>query len=240
MLRDPEFGVVRLRAFGTYGIRVVDPAEFMKKIVGTDGCYTTDEIEGQLRSMLVSSFTGMLATASVAALDLAANYRAIGDKARKEMEEDFQGWGMNLTRFVIENISLPPDVEKALDTKTQMGIVGDMGRFTQFQAANAIPEAARSGGAGEVMGMGAGFAIGQQMANAMASSMAQTGQPQPSVPQASNQAQGKFCNQCGSGLALNAKFCPECGASQQANCPNCGEKAEAADKFCKECGHKLK
>ena len=135
MMRDKDFGVVRLRAFGTYGIRVVEPKAFMKEVMGTDGCFTTDEIEGQLRSMLVSELTGMLGKADIAALDLAANYKTMGEKAREGMEKGFQQYGLSLSLFVIENISLPPELEKMLDTKAQMGIVGDMGRFTQFQTA---------------------------------------------------------------------------------------------------------
>lgn len=239
MMRDPDFGVVRLRAFGTYGIKVVDPGVFMKQIVGTDGCYTTDEIEGQLRSMLVSSFAAMLGSSGTAALDLASNYKTMGEKARGEMETDFQGYGLALTRFVIENISVPPEVEKMLDTRSQMGIVGgDMGRFTQFQTAQAIPEAAKSGGAGEFMGMGAGIAMGQQMATSMAASLSQQ-QPAQST-QASQPAAGKFCGQCGKATPSEAKFCPECGAQQHEKCPKCGKAAEPSDKFCKECGQKLK
>ncbi|MBM3301051.1 MAG: SPFH domain-containing protein, partial [Deltaproteobacteria bacterium] len=248
MMRDSDFGVVRLRAFGTYSIRVVDPGAFMKEVVGTNGCFTTGDIEGQLRSVLVSAFTQLLGKAKIAALDLAANYRAIGDQAREAMDADFQGYGLTLTRFVIENISLPPEVEKMLDTRTQMGIVGDMGRFTQFQTAQAIPEAARSGGAGEFMGMGAGIAMGQQMAGAMAAGLSQTqsartaaateaapsGSPSPAA------SPGRFCPQCGNATPAGARFCPECGAPQQSACPQCGVPLEASAKFCKECGTRVK
>lgn len=249
MMRDTDFGVVRLRAFGTYGIRVVDPGVFMKEVVGTDGCFTTDEIEGQLRSMIVSAFTHMLGSAKIAALDLAANYRTIGDSARTDMEGEFQGYGLSLTRFIIENISVPPEVEKMMDVRSQMGVVGDMGRFTQFQTAQAIPEAAKSGGAGEFMGMGAGIAMGQKMAGAMAASFPQPGAEQPAQPAAApaqpsspppEAAGGSFCPQCGQPVPSGAKFCPECGAAQQSSCPECGATADPAARFCQECGTKLK
>ena len=235
MMRDPDFGAVRLRAFGTYGIRVVDARAFMKEVFGTSGLFTTDEIEGQLRSMLVSAFAAMLGNAKIAALDLAANYRTMGDSARAAMEPEFQRYGVALTLFVIENISMPPEVEKMLDTRTQIGIVGDMGRFTQFQTAQAITDAAKAGGgAGDFMGMGAGIAMGQQMASAMAMSLSKPQQAQE--PQQS----GKVCSQCGHAVADNAKFCPECGASMQPKCPQCGQTNAADAKFCKECGQKLK
>jgi membrane protease subunit (stomatin/prohibitin family) len=235
MLRDQDLGVVRLRAFGTYGIRVTDAGAFMKEVVGTEGHYTTADIEGQLRSMLVSAFTEMLGTSKVAALDLAANYRSLGDKARETMAPEFQAYGIALTLFVIENISLPPEVEKMLDTRSQMGIVGDMGRFTQFQTAQSIPEAAKSGGAGEFMGMGAGIAMGQQMAGAMAGAFSQQqpstgGQPQPAAT---------TCSQCGKPAPATAKFCPECGAPQARTCPKCSKPVDAGARFCPECGEKL-
>jgi membrane protease subunit (stomatin/prohibitin family) len=246
MLRDADLGVVRLRAFGTYGIRIADPGTFYKEIVGTLGCFTTDEIQGQLRSMLVSSFTTLLGEAKVAALDLAANYRTMGERARAELDPEFGKYGLSLARFVIENISLPPEVEKMLDVRSQMGVVGDMGRFTQFQTAQAIPEAAKSGGAGEFMGMGAGIAMGQQMAQAMTSGL--SGQAQQQAPQtggtraqgASPVSAGGVCSQCGKPTPGNAKFCPECGAPQVTNCPKCAKPVDPAARFCPECGEKLR
>ncbi len=246
MMRDPDFGVVRLRAFGTYGIRVTDPKEFMREVVGTDGHFTTDEIEGQLRSMMVSSFTGMLGSANIAALDLAANYRTMGDQARETMSTDFSRYGLTLTQFVIENISVPPEVEKMIDTRSQMGVVGDMNRYMAFQTAQSIPEAAASGGAGEFMGMGAGIAMGQQMAGAMAGAFQnpQGQQPQPQAqPQSAAGAPGtgvKYCGECGQPAPAHAKFCPQCGAAQSApSCSQCGNEVSPGAKFCGECGNKV-
>ncbi len=238
MLRDPDFGVVRLRAFGTYGIRVTDPELLIREIVGTDGNFTTDEIQGQLRSLLVSNFTELLGTSNTAALDLASNYRSMGDKARASMDPEFLKYGISLSRFVIENISLPPEAEKMLDTRSQMGIAGDLNRLTQFQTAQAIPEAAKSGGAGDFVGMGAGIAMGQQMANQMAGSFAQN-QQQPQAPSAAPGTGNRFCSECGKSVTPDAKFCPECGKPQQKSCPECGKAGATADRFCQECGTKL-
>jgi membrane protease subunit (stomatin/prohibitin family) len=240
MLRDPELNMVRLRAFGTYGIRVKDPGRFIKEIVGTLGCFTTEEIEGQLRSMLVSAFTNLLGESKIAALDLAANYKTIGETARGTLENDFHDFGLSLTRFVIENISLPPEVEKMLDVRSQMGIAGDLGRLTQFQTAQAIPEAARSGGAGDMMGMGAGIAMGQQMGTAMAAGISQSQAVPPHAAAASKPGGGRFCDQCGTAVADGARFCMECGKPLDATCPTCGKPADATAKFCSDCGTKLK
>jgi membrane protease subunit (stomatin/prohibitin family) len=239
MLRDKDFGVVRLRAFGTYGIRVTDPGAFLKQIVGTDALFTTDEIDGQLRSMVVSAFSAMLGNSEVAALDLAANYRTMGENCRQSMNSEVDTYGMTLTLFVIENISVPPEVEKMLDTKAQMGIVGDMNRYLQYQTATAITDAAKSGGgAGDFMGMGAGIAMGQQMGHAMMAGMAGAPQAQAQAPQPAAVV-GPPCPSCNKPVPPNAKFCPECGASMQVACPKCNEPNPREAKFCQECGEKL-
>ena len=175
MLRDAEFGPVRVRAFGSYNFRVLDPAKFIQEIVGTDGHFTTQDITKQLRSHVVSSFTDHLGEAKVPVLDLAANYKELGSKIGETMQPDFDNYGLGLTTLLIENISLPPKVEEMLDKRTSMGILGDMGKYTQFQAAEAMVAAAKNpgSGAGDAMGIGAGLAMGQAMASAMTGATAQ-------------------------------------------------------------------
>jgi len=181
MLRDPEFGMVRLRAFGSYAIRVLDPARFMKEVVGTEGLFQTDQITGQLRNLVVTQFTDALGELKVAALDLASNYLEMSQTLQGKLAPDFQEYGLALTKFLIENISLPPEVEQMLDKRTSMGIVGDLGKYTQFQAANAIEAAANNpGGGGEMtsgLGLGAGLAMGQQMAANLQGAQAASAQP---------------------------------------------------------------
>ena len=142
MLRDPEFGPVRLRAFGTYAFRISDAAVFMREIVGTDGHFSVDEISAQLRNLVVSQFPDALGELKVAALDLAAKYNELGSTIADAIKPKFTEYGLDLTTIMIENISLPPEVEKMLDKRSSMGILGDMGQYTQFQAANAIETAA--------------------------------------------------------------------------------------------------
>ena len=179
MLRDAEFGVVRLRAFGIYAIRVKDPAVFLREVVGTDGHYTTRKIEGQLRRTLVSSFTTMLGKSKVPAIDLAAHYDTIGAKAQGQLQPQFDPMGIELVDFIIENISLPPELEKVLDKRASMGILGDVGRYTQFQAADALRDAASQPGglAGIGVGLGAGLTVGQTFGNAMGQNIAATPPP---------------------------------------------------------------
>lgn len=177
MLRDPEFGPIRLRAFGTYTVRVNEPSTFIKEIVGTDGHFTTDEINDQLRNIVVSRFSDAVAESKIPVLDLAANYDEMGDFVLKKIADEFKAYGLELPKLLVENISLPPAVEEALDKRSSMGIVGNLQQYTQFQAANAMEDAAQNPGgmAGGGMGMGMGFAMANQMGQAMTNP--QQGQP---------------------------------------------------------------
>jgi membrane protease subunit (stomatin/prohibitin family) len=168
MLRDQEFGPIRLRAFGTYNVRVSNVETFMKEIVGTDPLFQVEEISEQLRNMIVSRFSDLLGESKIPVLELAGNYDELGRFATDRLHGEFEGYGLDLSVFLVENVSLPPEVEKALDTRSQMGIVGDLGRYAQFQAANALEAAAKnpSGGAGEGIGLGMGFAMASRMAQA--------------------------------------------------------------------------
>lgn len=185
MLRDPEFGPVRLRAFGVYAMRVNDPAKFLKEIVGTDGTFTTDEITNQLRNLIVSRFTDQLGECKVPILDLAANYNELGDFLLDRMGGEFGDYGLQVTKLLVENISLPPAVEEALDKRSSMGVIGNLGAYAQFQAANAMETAAQNPGgmAAGGMGMGMGFAMANQMGQAMAGGAApQQAAPPPPPP----------------------------------------------------------
>ncbi|MBL8962615.1 MAG: SPFH domain-containing protein [Phycisphaeraceae bacterium] len=170
MLRDADFGPVRLRAFGTYVLRVAKPVDLIRSSVGTDARFTTDEITDQLRNLIVSRFADTLGEGKIPALDLAANYDSLAAAMLAKLGPEFEQYGIEVPSLLIENISLPPEVEQMLDKRTSMGVLGDMNRFTQFQAANALGDAAKNpgGAAGAGVGVGAGIAMGQAMAGAMA------------------------------------------------------------------------
>ncbi len=264
MMRDADFGMVRLRAFGIYSMRVGDPRAFLKEITGTNGRFETEDIEGQLRRMLVSGFSDTLAQSKIAALDLASNYDELGQLGRSKMNEEFAAFGLELVKFVVENISLPPEVEAAMDKRTSMGVIGDVGRYAQFQAADAMRDAANnpSGGAGLGAGLGAGFAVGNAMVGAMGNAMnpqaQSTGGATTKCPKcgAANTTSSKFCNDCGATMVVatpaancvkcnavlkqDAKFCSECGASQdKPKCANCQAELPTGAKFCNDCGTKV-
>ncbi|WP_370285144.1 SPFH domain-containing protein [Pseudooceanicola nanhaiensis] len=166
--RDPEFGPVRLRAFGTYAIRVTDPAKFLQEIVGTDGEFTMDEIAFQIRNIIVQEFSRVVASSGIPVLDMAANTRDLGTLVAKEITGTLAQYGMEMPELYVENISLPPAVEEVLDKRTSMGIVGDLGKYTQFAAAQAMEKAASTpnsgmgAGIGAGMGMAMGAALGQR------------------------------------------------------------------------------
>lgn len=170
MVRDPEFAMVRLRAFGTYEIRVKDPAKFLKEIVGTDGHFTTDEINDQLTNLILSKLAVVLGQAKIPVLDLAANYELFGEYITKGIAPYFEEYGLELLKILVENISLPPEVEEALDKRSSRAIQGNLDDYLKYEAANSL---SRGGSASEMAGMGMGFSLGQQMAQTMANSMNQ-------------------------------------------------------------------
>lgn len=193
MMRDPEFGPVRLRAFGNYAIRVSDPAVFLREIVGTNGRFTIGQFGEQLRDMVVSRFSSVLGENKIPILDLAANYDELGQFVTTRIKDDFATFGLELAKLLVENISLPQEVEKALDKRTSMGVLGNMQQYTQFQAANAIGDAANNPGgiAGVGAGLGAGYVMAQQFGNAMqagvqpAQAASTAAQPAPAAQPAS-------------------------------------------------------
>ena len=158
MLRDPEFGPIRMRAFGSYCFRVnADPRKFITNVAGTSGSFTAEAITEQLRNFVITKFTDYLGESKIAALDLASNLNEFSADLTEGLKPDFEEYGLELTKFLVENISLPEAVEKALDKRTSMGVIGNMGTYTQMQFADSLVEGAASGGgnvAGNAMGMG--------------------------------------------------------------------------------------
>lgn len=266
MMRDSEFGVIRLRGYGIYSYRVSEPVVFLKELFGTSASYDTSSIEGQLKKMVLSGLTDLFAESNIAALDLAMNYDELSEKGKEKMKQRFSTFGFEITSLYIENLSLPEEVEKVLDRKTAMGVIGNMNQYQQYQAAEAIRDAAQNEGgglAGAGAGIGAGAAIGSVMANALQGNHQQTNSPSAPQPekmtcphcQALINTSAKFCGECGETVqkqkvpcnscqaAINedAKFCGECGAKQvtEKTCAKCGKVNAPNTKFCGDCGDNL-
>lgn len=172
MLREKEFGAVRLRAYGTYSIRIKEPNTFLNEIVGTDGHFHTEDITEQLRNLILSRFASIVGESEIPVLDLAANYDDLSEFITAKIMPEFGEYGLAITKLLVENISLPPEVEKVLDKRTSMGILGNLRDYTSFQAAEAMKAAAEnpSGGASDGIGMGMGFAVAKQMADSLSPS----------------------------------------------------------------------
>ena len=166
MMRDKEFSMVRLRTFGSYNIRIEDPAKFINEIVGTDGHFTIDEISSQLRNLIVTRYTDILGSSSIPVLDLAGNQEQLGDLLTQRIAPEFKDYGLELTKVLVENISLPPAVEEALDKRTSMGMIGDLNKYIQFGAAESMQNGT-GGGTGSAIEMGLGFAMANKMAHDM-------------------------------------------------------------------------
>ncbi|MBX3449382.1 MAG: SPFH domain-containing protein [Planctomycetaceae bacterium] len=169
MLRDADFGPIRLRAFGTYAIKAQDPRALLKELVGTDSEVDVEEIGELMRSIITSAFADMIGERKISAIDLAAHYRELSEDLRKVVQERIDDeYGLEIPALFIVNISLPEEVEKAIDTRSSMGVIGDMNKFQQFQFGQAIREGANNpagGGAAEGLGLGMGFAMAGRMLN---------------------------------------------------------------------------
>lgn len=179
MLRDSEFGGLRIRAFGTYGVRILDSLKFIREIVGTEGVFTTDEISSQLRNLITSRFATIIGGSNIPVLDMAANYDQLGEFLTRRIAPEFGEYGLELTRILVENISLPPAVSEALDKRTSMGMTGNLDRFLQYQSGVSMEAGAENpgGGASDGIGMGIGLAMANRMNHSMGGGS--TGMPPP-------------------------------------------------------------
>jgi membrane protease subunit (stomatin/prohibitin family) len=221
-IRDKEFGAVRLRAFGIYSYHLMNPKEFYTKVSGTRDVYRVEDLEGQLRNTIVGRITDTFASSNVPFLDMAANQVALSEKMAAQLKPAFTDLGLSLDSFVVENLSLPDELQKVLDQRISMNMVGDMGRYTQYQVAQSIPIAAANeggGAAGIGAGLGAGVAMGQAMMDAVKKASAPSGESAPSsggsaAGTAAAGTETKFCLNCGKPIPKVAKFCPACGQAQ--------------------------
>lgn len=232
-VRDVDFGIVRVGARGVFSYRISEPLVFMREIFGTNRDYSTYALIEYFKSIVVSGFSDAFGEAKIPVLDIPAKYRELGDATKGTIASDFEKIGVELVNFVVENVSLPEEVEKAIDQRSTLGALnGHLNEFTQYQTAHAIRDAAQNEGGAGLAGMGVGFGAGAAIGNAMMGSMNQT-QNQQQAP--SNSA---ICENCKATLTPGAKFCANCGTPVATNkfCTNCGNKIEASAKFCPNCG----
>jgi membrane protease subunit (stomatin/prohibitin family) len=217
-IRDKEFGAIRMRGYGIYAYKIADPKVFYQKVSGTRDIYRVGDLEGQLRNTIVARMTDTFAQSAVPFLDMAANQAELGQKIAENMKPALADFGLSLESFVVENISLPDELQKLLDQRIGMNMVGDMNRYTQFQVAQSLPVAAANEGGGAA-GIGVGLGAGMAMAQTMVNAMKPGEQPPPAAGGAGAPAapatDTKFCINCGKPIPRASKFCPECGGAQQ-------------------------
>lgn len=179
MMRDQDFGAVRVRAFGTYAFRIIDPGKFLKELAGTDWHFTTEEVNEHLRNQIVAKFPEAVSTAGIPLLDLASKYTQLGDSIQVVLKPGMEEIGVELLNFNVENVSVPPEVEAAIDKRSSMGAVGNLSDFNQYQAGVAMEKAAESGGPAS---MGIGMMIPPIVQQSMQQPQAAPAQAPPALP----------------------------------------------------------
>jgi len=229
--KDSELGLIRLRAHGLFNIQVVQPVLFINSLVGTMGKYTTEEIEEYLKRVIVSRFNDHLGENLDSLFNLPGRYDELSEGLQKRLQDDYSRFGLGLNHLYITSITPPPEVQKAIDDKSRLGVIQDLDRLVKMKAAMAMEKAAESpGDAGSGLGMGLGFMMPAMFADTL---RPQRGAGARAAPQEIN------CPDCKNPIPKDAKFCPHCGHQQLVfdQCVNCGKNLPPNAKFCPKCGH---
>ena len=263
MMKDREFGTIRLRGYGTYAFKVDDPVRFLNALFGTNGSFKVSDITQQLKSIIVTNISDLIAESKISAVELAANLNEFSENLERSIAPKLENMGLKISQVYVENLSLPEEVEKVIDERTKLGILSDsMGQYTQYQATQAMRDAAKNPGnnmASMGVGMGAGLTVGGFMGQNLNRAMDESNKPAENKTEcpkcgAKIKASAKFCpecgekiiakgtkicSKCGASMKDSAKFCPECGEKMIKTCPKCGKEVKNSAKFCPECGEKL-
>ena len=242
MMRDPEFGMVRVRGFGSYAFKVEDSGVFLQELFGTNSSFQTEDITDYLKTMLLSALTDSLGESKISALDIAGNTLEFNQIVKATIQHKFKELGLLLTNLFIENVSVPQEVEKAIDERSKLGILGDKTDvMMKIAAAEAMKDAAKNEGmGGAFMGAGVGIGAGAGMGNIFADAFKNSTDTKENKPQKTTSAE-KICPECGAVSKAQAKFCSECGKPfpTKKYCSECGAEVSSNAKFCPECGQKI-
>lgn len=261
MMRDKDFGMIRVSGHGEFSFHVSNPAAFMRECFGTLHSFDTWDISEHLKSIVIAELTDLLGECEIPALNLAANYLELGDTARDHASARFKRLGLDIDQILIRNLKLPEAVEKAIDKRTTLGVLGDsMGAYAQYESVQAMRDAAKNPGTGGMfasagIGLGMGARMGDAFAGGMDSIKKDGAKTKCAKCGAEMRADAKFCPmcgernvgegkilcpKCGAAVSNKVKFCPECGSALSSVCPKCGASVKARVKFCPECGAKIK
>lgn len=244
IFRDTEFGLVRIRAFGQFSYKVIDPTLFITQFVGTMKYAKSEEIMNWLKGELIKALNDTLGELkrdkNMSVVDMPAYLQEMEQIVLTKVTGETERYGLKITKIADLNINLPEEVQQAVDKRGAMATLGV--NYMQYQVGRSIENISqRPGEAGGMVGMGAGFGMGVGFAQIVGQSMQQP-PPQQPPQQVQQQAQPKrFCPNCGFELPVNAKFCPNCGfrLPMPGVCPNCGNQVPAGAKFCPNCGTKI-
>lgn len=258
--RDAQLGLIRLRAFGIFNIRVVQPVLFINSLVGTQGIFNTEEIEEYLSKVIVSRFNDYLGGNLDSILNLPGQYDDIAEGLNKRLQEDFSHFGLGLHELYINSITPPPDVQKAIDDKSRLGVFEDLNKLVKLKAAMALEKASETQSeAGTGLGLGMGFMMPAMFSNAFKDSCQSSSQEAITCPECQNPVtrDSRFCSACGHQLLVfdqcsscgknlppNARFCSRCGKPverkpKHRKCSNCGTENLPESVYCNQCGEKL-
>ncbi len=231
--KDTELGLIRLRAFGVFNLQVVQPVLFINRMVGTQGIYTTEEVEEYLNRVIVSRFNDYMGETIDSVLNLPAKYDNLSQGLVQRLREDFSHFGLGLTHLYINAITPPPEVQQAIDDRSRLGVFNDMNKLMQMKAAMAMEKASETeGGAGMGMGTGLGLMMPAMFAQYFTGAASQSKQDSPDTFTCK-------CTECENLIPGTAKFCPFCGHQQIVftQCTRCGKNLTPNAKFCSRCGH---
>jgi membrane protease subunit (stomatin/prohibitin family) len=235
IVKDPEFGLVRVRGYGSYSFKVKDAYVFLTSLAGTQSSFKTSDVTNYLKSILVQGITDAIGEAKLTVYDMAANLNELSQKIQKGCQKIFEEVGLDLTRIIIESFNLPQEVEEAIDKSSAMGfrrknvdVEIELGKLDALKSA-----ASNTGSLGGAMGAGLGMSFGREIGRNIQSSG-------EDITQKNTNSGNVTCPKCHKSVP-KGKFCAECGSALPAGkfCPDCGAKIGANDKFCPECGKKL-
>lgn len=228
IMRDKEFGIIRLRAYGNFTFKIENPGIFIKEVAGASRTpIKLADFENELKTQVISSFSDLMGESKIPVLDIAQNYDELGQLLKTKVQEKFSTFGIRATDAILENISLPKEVEQTIDKRTSMGVIGNMDQFAKYQTAEAIREAANNPNGANFAGIGVGLGASGAMSTMMGQAMA------PKLV---------ACPHCGQGAPEGSKFCPHCGQSMapvKPTCSNCHQEIVPGTKFCPHCGAKI-